>query len=184
MSGKFHEKYHDVREVADIRQMLEESVSMYSDRPAYLVKKAKGEPYGEILFRQVGNDVKALATAMLDMGLAGEKIAVIGANCYEWIATYFAVVNAVGVIVPLDKELSKEEIDTLMEISQCKAVFFTEKYEKYFKEYSDMIKVKMKVYGDPGGQADLQRACRERILAGGKFSGPRGTAASRRRPSL
>jgi len=148
MSGKFHEKYHDVREVADIRQMLEESVSMYSDRPAYLVKKAKGEPYGEILFRQVGNDVKALATAMLDMGLAGEKIAVIGANCYEWIATYFAVVNAVGVIVPLDKELSKEEIDTLMEISQCKAVFFTEKYEKYFKEYSDMIKVKMKVYGD------------------------------------
>jgi len=148
MSGKFHEKYHDVREVADVRQMLEESVSMYSDRPAYLVKKAKGEPYGEILFRQVGNDVKALATAMLDMGLAGEKIAVIGANCYEWIATYFAVVNAVGVIVPLDKELSKEEIDTLMEISQCKAVFFTEKYEKYFKEYPDMIKVKMKVYGD------------------------------------
>ena len=148
MSGKFHEKYHDVREVADIRQMLEESVSMYSDRPAYLVKKAKGEPYGEILFRQVGNDVKALATAMLDMGLAGEKIAVIGANCYEWIATYFAVVNAVGVIVPLDKELSKEEIDTLMEVSQCKAVFFTEKFEKYFTEYSDMIKVKMKVYGD------------------------------------
>ncbi|MBQ4577225.1 MAG: AMP-binding protein, partial [Firmicutes bacterium] len=148
MSGKFHEKYHDVREVTDVRQMLEESVSMYSDRPAYLVKKAKGEPYGEILFRQVGNDVKALATAMLDMGLAGEKIAVIGANCYEWIATYFAVVNAVGVIVPLDKELSKEEIDTLMEISQCKAVFFTEKYEKYFKEYPDMIKVKMKVYGD------------------------------------
>ncbi|MBQ8589952.1 MAG: AMP-binding protein [Firmicutes bacterium] len=148
MSEKYHEKYHDVREVRDIRHMLDESTSMYADRPAYLVKKAKGEPYGEILFRQVENDVKALATAMLDLGLSGEKIAVIGANCYEWIATYFAVVNAVGVIVPLDKELSKEEIDTLMEISQCKAVFFTDKYEKYFKEYTDMIKVKMKVYGD------------------------------------
>lgn len=148
MSEKFHVKYHDVREVSDVRQMLAESTEMYADRPAYLVKKAKGEPYGEILFRQVENDVKALATAMIDMGLSGEKIAVIGANCYEWIAAYFATVNAVGVCVPLDKELSKEEIDTLMEISQCKAVFFTDKYEKYFKDYQEMIKVKMKVYGD------------------------------------
>lgn len=148
MSVNLQDRYHKVRPMTDLKQMLEESAEMFSDRPAFLVKKAKGEPYGEITYRQLRNDVKALATAMLDLGLAGEKIAVIGANCYEWIATYLAVANCVGVIVPLDKELSKEEIDTLLSISQCKAVFFTEKYESYFREYSQMIQVRMKVYGD------------------------------------
>lgn len=148
MSVNVQDKYHEVRPVSDLRQMLTESAELYSERPAVLVKKAKGEPYSEIVYRQLRNDVEALGTALLERGLAGEKIAVIGANCYEWIATYFAVVNSVGVIVPLDKELSREEIDTLMGISQCKAVFFTEKYEKYFADYPDLLKVKMKVYGD------------------------------------
>ncbi len=148
MSVNLQDKYHEVRPVNDLRQIVDESGKLYAQRPAFLVKKAKGEPYGEILYRQFENDVKALGTALIDMGLSGEKIAVIGANCYEWIVTYFAVVNSVGVIVPLDKELSKEEIDTLLSISQCKAVFFTEKYEKYFQDYPQMLKVKMKVYGD------------------------------------
>ena len=33
MSEKFHVKYHDVREVSDVRQMLAESTKMYTDRP-------------------------------------------------------------------------------------------------------------------------------------------------------
>ncbi len=148
MSDNFCEKNHEMRPVTTLKQMLSESAQMYSDRPAYLVKKAKGEPYGEVTYRQLQSDVASLGTSLLKMGLAGEKIAVIGANCYEWIATYLAVANSVGVIVPLDKELSQEEIYTLMDIAQCKAVFFTEKFEKYFKEYPVPVKVKMKVYGD------------------------------------
>ena len=151
MENKLKDKYHEVRNITSLKDLLNSSVELYKDRPAFLIKKVKGGEYQQITYAQVKNDVEALGTKLISMGLKDEKIAVIGENCYEWIASYFAVVNGTGVVVPLDKELGRDEIYNLLRTADCKAVFFTKSFEDYFKDFDIDYKIRMKVYGDRTG---------------------------------
>ena len=148
MDNKIPDKFRQLRPMTSLKDMLNGSAELYAERPAFLVKKEKGGDYYEVKYAQVKHDVDALGTKLLELGLADAKIAVIGENCYEWIASYFAVVNGTGIVVPLDKELNREEIYNLLRTAGCKAVFFTESYEDYFKDFDIEYKIKMKVYGD------------------------------------
>lgn len=155
MSIEYQDRYHEVREISTLKEMLDQSAELYGKRPAFLVKKEKGAPYSEITYRQLKHDVDALGTMLLEMGLAGQKIAIIGENCYEWVVTYYATINGTGVVVPLDKELSQEEIGNLLEIAGCKAIFYTKSYAGYFEDLDIPFKIEMKVYGD---RTDLSQA--------------------------
>ena len=121
--------FYEVEEITSLKQMLKASANRYGDRPAFLVKKERGGDYRPIKYTQLQKDVNALGTGLMNLGLSSSKIAIIGENCYEWIATYLAVVNGAGIVVPLDKELNKEEVHNLLKTAECDAVFFTETYE-------------------------------------------------------
>ncbi len=140
--------YHEVREITTLKEMLNSSVSLYSERPAFLIKKVKAGEYFPITYAQVGHDVDALGTKLIAMGLKDAKIAIIGENCYEWVISYYAVVNGTGIVVPLDKELTREEIYYLLKTADCRAIFYTQSYEEYFKDFDIEFKFRMKVYGD------------------------------------
>lgn len=140
--------FHKIEEIVTLSEMLKNSAKKFAQRPAFLIKKEKGGDYEQIKYAQLGDDVNSLGTALISLGLSGSKIAIIGENCYQWISSYLAVVCGVGVIVPLDKELSKEEIYNLLEIAQCDAIFFTNTFEDIFKNYPIKHKVRIKVYGD------------------------------------
>lgn len=131
-----------------LKQMLNESCIEFFDRPACLVKEEKGGPYQEIKYGQLKRDVDAIGTRLMSLGLSGEKIAVIGENCYQWVTAYYAVANGAGIIVPLDKELTKEEVYNFLKIAQCKAVFFTETYEHYLESADIPFKFRMKMYAN------------------------------------
>ncbi|WP_027399359.1 AMP-dependent synthetase/ligase [Anaerovorax odorimutans] len=146
MSNLSKENDYEIRIVTSLKDMLNSSVDLYSNRSAFLVKKEKGGKYIEKSYKQFKEDVDALGTKLLEMGLKDSKIAVIGENCYSWIVTYFATVNGTGVIVPLDKELSQDEIYNLINTAKCDAVFYTNGYEKYFKDLDIKYKISMKVY--------------------------------------
>lgn len=157
----------DVREISSIKDMLKQSIELYGDRPAFLAKHEKGGDYFSIEYKQLGRDVNAIGTALLEMGLKDKKVAIIGENCYQWIVTYLAVVNGLGIVVPLDKELLKEEIHNLIEISKCDAVFYTDTYAEIFKDYPVKHKVEMKVYLDGTGPwEDLKESGAKSLEAG------------------
>ena len=48
MENRLKEKYHEVRPIISLKDMLNSSVELYSDRPAFLVKKVKGGEYCNI----------------------------------------------------------------------------------------------------------------------------------------
>lgn len=164
MENKLKAKYHEIREIRTLKEMLNSSAQLYSERPAFLVKKEKGGEYFQITYAQVKNDVEALGTKLISMGLKDAKIAVIGENCYEWIASYFAVVNGAGVVVPLDKELTRDEIYNLLEQAGCRAVFFTQSFEDYFTDYDIEYKIKMKVYGDRTDPAEQLKIPEDHVI--------------------
>lgn len=140
------EKLHPIRELNSLKELINTGAELFGDKPAFLAKKKKGGEYFEISYSQFKKDVDALGSKLIEMGLQGEKIAVMGTNCYQWLVAYFAIVNGVGVAVPLDKELKANEIYNLLENAGCKAVFYTSNFDKYFVDYDIDYKFKMDAY--------------------------------------
>ena len=132
-------KFYDVREIKDLRDLIIQSAKLYTDRPAFEVKNSRGEHY-EITYKRYYEEIQALGTALVDMGLSGEKIAVGGDNSYEWCLSYMATVTGVGVIVPVDKELLFDDINNILNTADVKLFFCDKKIAKKLEARKDEIK--------------------------------------------
>lgn len=113
--------YYEVRKITSLKDMVKQSAEKYSSYDAFTLKNSQGNFYG-ITYKQFQEQMNALGTTLLDMGLQNAKIAVLSENRYEWCLTYLAVANGVGIIVPLDKELPENEITSLLARSEAKAI--------------------------------------------------------------
>jgi len=139
-----------------VRDIILDSIQSHPDLTAYMYKEERKGPYIKVTYFEFVVDVLWLGTQLLEMGLSGKRIAVIGDNCYQWAVAYFAVLFGVGVIVPLDKELRADEIKNLLRISGCDAVFYTERHDDDLKDFSDIrYKVRMNVYRKTGHPKDV-----------------------------
>ena len=126
--------YRIGRPITDLKMMMETGVEAFGDKVLYHQIMPGDDHYTEFSYGQVRDDVRALGTAMLGLGLKGAHVGLIGANCYEWAESYFAVTGGVGVAVPLDKELTKEELSNLVDMGDIKAVVCCQdKYYDIFK---------------------------------------------------
>ena len=126
--------YKTSRPITDLKHMLNTSVELYGDNVAFRQRFEKDKPFREITYREALDTVNGLGTALIDHGLKGKRISVIGENCYQWATSYLAAVCGTGIVVPLDKELSSEELKQLVIEADVSAVLFAKKYEKMFKE--------------------------------------------------
>ncbi len=124
---------YPVRPVTDLKDMLTQSSKLFARKDAFWIK-AGSESYKGIRYSDLKNDVDALGTAFLSLGLKGAFIAVIGENRYEWCLTYLSAVCGTGTVVPLDKELPAIEIENLLKRSGAKAVIFSGKHEKEMRQ--------------------------------------------------
>ena len=116
--------FFKVRPFSNLKEMLGQSVDLYGNLPAFRFRE---DPKGEVIrrtYREVGSDVNALGTALLSLGLADKYIAIIGENGYRWSIAHLAVVNGVGISVPLDRLLPQEEVLALLRRGHVSAVFF------------------------------------------------------------
>ena len=121
-------KLYDVIEIHDLKDMLNQTKNKYGDKPAYQIKKKDGS-YQVLSHREVRDMVDDLGTALLQMGLKNKRIAVIGENRYEWEIAYLAIACGTGIVVPLDKALPEQELESLIQRSEVEAIFYSEKYE-------------------------------------------------------
>lgn len=126
-----------IPQMGNYREMLEYARKNYSNNIAYKYKENLTDTpvkYVEKKYSQVVKDVKALATALLKLGLKGKKIALIGENRYEWCISYFAVTCGGMVIAPMDKTLPNKEISTLIKRSEVDAVIYEKKHQELFEK--------------------------------------------------
>lgn len=141
--------YDDIREIKDIKELINGSAELFADRPAFWIKKFKGDEYHAITYSQLKKDIDALGTKMLAMGLRGKRIAVMGQGCYEWFVTYLAIVNGIGVVVPVDKEFDAAMVQNVLDTAECDTIFYTGGEAKKIDKLTGIAnRIKMEVYGD------------------------------------
>lgn len=127
-----------IREITDLKDMLEQSAKLFGERDAFWIK-AKNDDYKGVKYTEFKNEVDALGTVLIDMGLKDKFIAVIGENRYEWCLSYLAVVNGTGIVVPLDRELPLAEIENLLMRSDASAILFSGKHEKDMRHLAAVL---------------------------------------------
>lgn len=130
-------------EINDLKDMLNKTKELYNERPAYKIKTAEKQ-YKIITHKEIREMIDCLGTALIDLGLKGKRVAVIGENRYEWGLAYLAVACGTGIIVPLDKALPENELEELIERAEVEAIFYSQKYEESIKRIKISEKNKLK----------------------------------------
>lgn len=120
-------EFFSVRKIDSLKDMIKQSAERFSACNAFNLKDSQGNFFG-ITYSQLQYKMNALGTALLDLGLKDSMVSVLGENRFEWCLTYLAVVNGVGIIVPLDKELPENEIASLLLRSESQAIVTSEAY--------------------------------------------------------
>lgn len=139
---------YSVRNLHTVKEILLTSSHIYADRPAFKVKSKKGGNYYDIKFKEFKEDVDGFGTYLISKGLENKKIGLIGPNSYQWAVAYFAVLCGAGVLVPLDKELSKEEIHNLAKRAEISALIHSKKYASYVNDLDLDLSVMTTIYQD------------------------------------
>ena len=115
----------------DLKDMLRQTGEVYGDRPAYKFKTDEAGKFRIITHKQFREEINELGTALISMGLKGKRIAVISENRYEWQLAYLAISTGAGIVVPLDKALPDNELESLILRSQVEGIIYSKKYDKY-----------------------------------------------------
>ena len=140
------EPIYKAEKYTDIKDMLNKSGEKYGDRPAYLFRTDKPGKLREITHREFRKQVTKLGTKLIDMGLKDKRIAVIGKNSYKWAVSYLAVVTGTGIVVPLDKSLPENEIESLILRSEVEAIFYTNKYTEIMNKIKEKHNTKIQYF--------------------------------------
>ena len=114
----------------DLKDMLNQTGEIYGERPAFKFKTDKEGEFRTITHKEFRNQINELGTALIAMGLKDKRIAIISENRYEWELAYLSVAAGTGVVVPLDKALPENEIESLILRSQAEAIFYSSKYDE------------------------------------------------------
>ena len=155
------ERLYKYIEITDLKDMLKKSGEKYGEKIAYKIRQENG--YKEITHNEVRKMVDGLGTKLIDMGLKDKRIAVIGENRYEWEIAYLSIVCGTGTVVPLDKSLPENELESLIERSKAEAIICSQKYIEILKKTKLKYIISMDLEKDNDGIISQKRLISEGI---------------------
>lgn len=137
---------YEFDEYTDLKDMLKKSGEKYGDKAAYVFRTEEEGKFREITHKQFRDEVNALGTKLIEMGLKDKRVAVISENRYEWGVAYLAVAAGTGIIVPLDKALPDNEIESLIIRSEVEAIFYSKKYDEVMNKIREQKNTKLQYF--------------------------------------
>ena len=140
-------KFNNCVHLRDLRELVSFSAEKYSDRAAFKEIDANRELI-EYSFNQLKADTEALGVKLADLGMQGKHIALLGPSSYSYVVCYLATANWVGVIVPIDRELTNDDIVNLLQKSDAEGIFFSDLYASaipYFQKHCPQIKLAVNI---------------------------------------
>ncbi len=93
----------------------------------------------EVTYAEFCHDVYSLLFALREKGIDNCHVACLSENRYEWINTYLTVLCSRGVFVPVDREMTEEEIINILIHSDSEVIFCSGMYEELIRNNLDRL---------------------------------------------
>ncbi len=104
-------------------ELLHNSIDKFGGRVAFSMYDGE-----DVTYNEVGKRVTDIQKLLTGAGLnAGDKVALLSSNMPNWGISYFAVVSAGMVAVPILPDFTGEELDMLIKHSEAKALLVSDK---------------------------------------------------------
>lgn len=127
-----------------IKEFTDEIYRKYSDNIAY--RFFRDEVITDRTYKDLRNDVYALASHFVETGYKSKHIAILGGTSYEWIVSFLAVIISGNVVIPIDKMLLKKEMMYLFEAGDVDVILYDEEFEETALEAKKTVKKVKKVH--------------------------------------
>lgn len=88
-----------------IRDLILDAAEKHAELDVAIFRRKPTLPEEHRTFSQFGKDVKALGTYIINSKYFGDKLGVVGENCYEWFVSYSAILGSGSIGIPLDRAL-------------------------------------------------------------------------------
>lgn len=116
----------------DFRDMLDKTCERYGEELSFYEKNEKDE-YEGISFNKFRENVINLGEYLLSLPInQRDKIALIGKNCRAWAISYYSITTSNFIVVPIDKELKENEIESIISISSPSLVICENSFLEIF----------------------------------------------------
>ena len=119
-------------------EVLHSSLKKFSERIAFSIWRGD-----DVSFKEVGERVEAIHTMLKDADLQpGDRVAILSSSVPNWGVSYFAITSAGYVVVPIMPDFTSEDIDRIIEHSESKALFVSDKlYSKLSKQTAEKLNI-------------------------------------------
>ena len=169
---KSKNKYYEETHYKTVKEIFKRSIEKYKDN-IYILERPNHDhkaKFEEFTYERFGNDAINLGTGLMKyLNLSNERIIIIGENTYYWYVSYFSILCGVGIAVPVDKELSNNEIENVIKRSHAAAVIYSKKKKDAIDKIKDnlpMVKYFIEMNSNDGVQG--RDVGIEHVIAEGK----------------
>lgn len=130
---------HTVFDMKTLYDGIVRQAERYGDKERYIYTNKVTKQEETITFGQMLDHVNFIASGLNKLGLAGKTVIVTGDSHPDYVATYLAVVACGGTIVPLDKDISAEQLSGFAELCEAEMIVYTASLHKKILEASDKL---------------------------------------------
>lgn len=137
-------KLYDVHRINSIQDMVIHSAKGYGTKLA--LEDLNDTPINKLTFRELFENILKFGSALKELGVKERAhIAVIGENRVQWSLSFLTGMCFNYVLVPIDKNLTKNEIMNILHESDAEAIIFSGSYASIIAEGKSSLK-KLKHY--------------------------------------
>ncbi len=119
-----------------IPSLINESIRKFPDRTSIVFVGEENYTY-----KQMGEDIGKLSGLLRGLGVSkGDKVAILSTNMPNWGVAFFAISSVGAIAVPILPDFHENEIKSIIEHSEAKLLFVSEKlYKNVSEETSGLL---------------------------------------------
>ncbi len=119
--------------------LLKSTFSKHLDKYAFSFVDGKQNTY-----KDLQEDIRNRGELLKKLNISqGDKVALLAHNSPEWVSTYLAIAAIGAVVVPILPDFSKKEIEHILNHSESKVLFVSEKLQEKLKENLNLHVIKI-----------------------------------------
>ena len=131
-----------LRDIKNLKDLLNQSSNIFKNNIAFTYVH-NGE-CNYVTYENFEKDIQAIGTGLIKYKLKNKNIAILSENRYEWAVSYLAIITSSNIVIPLDRLIKEEELESLLIRSKVEVIFFSNKYKDKILSIANLNKTILK----------------------------------------